>query len=121
DASLRDQPVLERRPSMGTVQLEQPHAPTPVPEGYELLAEDRRAQGHVAQIVGEADRLPEAPEVLAARCSRTDVSQLRVFGGYVAGVVGAEGRGQERRSGRHGGCPLPPGPLATPAPARNAS
>src|SRR5262249_23752301 len=121
DASLRDQPVLERRPSMGTVQLEQPHTPTPVPEGYELLGEDRHAQGHVAQIVGEADRLPEAPEVFAARCSRTDVRQLRVFGGYFAVIVGAEASGQERRSGRHGGSPYPRGPLGIQPRRRNVA
>ena len=52
---------------MGAVPLEQSHVPPQVPEGHQLLAQNRDAQRHIAEIVGEAHRLPEAPEVLAAR------------------------------------------------------
>src|SRR3989442_7741929 len=92
---------------MGAVYLEQSHVSPQVPEAPELFAEDRRAQRHIAEIVGETDRLPEAPEVFTTWCSRADVRERHVFRGHLAMVIGAKAGGQERRSGRHDGSPCP--------------
>src|SRR5262249_3730449 len=99
---LRNQPELERSPAMGTVALEQPHPSLPIAEDDQLLPEDRDVNRHVSQVIGEADRLPEAAEVLAARRSGTDVGEFCVLSGNLAMVVGAVARRQEGGS-RHGG------------------
>src|SRR5262249_36113436 len=45
---------------------------------------------HPSQVAREGHRLPEAPQVLAARGSRTDARQLVVGRRHVAREVGAE-------------------------------
>ena len=86
---------------MRAVQFEQTHGTAPVAEGDEILAQDPQALRQVAQLLGKNDRLPEAPQILTARCARSYPAQLLVLGRALAVVVGAEGGVQKRRSGCH--------------------
>src|SRR5262249_318778 len=106
DAALGDEPELERGAALWAVPLEQPHHAAEVAERPQRLAEERPRDRQVAQVVGEADRLPESPEVFTARRARTHARELCVLSGHVAVIVAAEAGRQEGRSRRHGGAPL---------------
>jgi len=82
-------------PRCGQVQLEEPHAPPPIPERHELFAQDLDAQGQIAQVVGEADGLPEAAEVFAAGGPGPHVGELGILSRDLAVIVGAKPMSQE--------------------------
>src|SRR5690242_20615218 len=55
----------------------------------------------VAQLVGEADRLPEAPEIFAARRAWANMGEFAILLGDFSVMVGAKSRLQKRSSGNH--------------------
>ena len=81
DAALLDAPVLQRRPPVGAVAVQQSDAATAVPEHHEVLAEDAHGDREVAELRGHGHRQPEPPHVLAAGGLRADVGQLVVLRG----------------------------------------
>ena len=86
--------------------LHQADSAAEVAESHQLFVHYLQGQWHVGQIFRGAHRLPEAPEVLAARRSRPNVSQLALFLGHLAVVVRPI-RGIEERSSRCHGDNLP--------------
>src|SRR5271170_1229064 len=80
DPCVADQPELQRRTAMRTMQFQQPRdAAAAVAKRHQILAEDPHPIWQVAQLVGEADRLPEAPQIFAAQRAGADMSEFRVF------------------------------------------
>jgi hypothetical protein len=61
-----DQPVLQRRAAMRTMQLQETDGAAPVAKHHQFLAEDLHPMGKVLQFVGQADRLPKAAQIFAA-------------------------------------------------------
>src|SRR5512143_130662 len=53
-------------------------ARTPVAEDHEILAEDAHATRRPVEIPRERDRLPESPEIFAARGAGTDRGELGI-------------------------------------------
>src|SRR6267378_43369 len=91
---------------MRTVQLQQTDVAALVAKGDQLLVQNLDPQRQILQLVREADRLPEATHVLAARRAGTDMGELGVLLGDVPMEVGAISRLQERGSGRHRSSPF---------------
>src|SRR6267143_5168287 len=91
---------------MRTVQLQQTDVAAPVAKGDQLLVQNLDPERQVLQLVGKADRLPEAAHVLAARRAGTDMGELGVLLGDVPMEIPAISRLQERGSGRHRGSPF---------------
>src|SRR5689334_1864923 len=85
-----DQPILQRRAAMRTMQLQQTDSAAPVAKRHQFLAEDRDAIGQVLQFVGEADRLPRAAQIFAAWCIGADMAEFCVFLGHLAMEVTAK-------------------------------
>jgi len=82
---------------MGTMQLHQAYRATQITENHQFFPEYLDPMGQILQFVGEADRLPEAPQIFAARRVRADVRKLCVFVGQLAMEVAAKSRPQENR------------------------
>jgi len=61
---------FERRAAMRAVQVEHADASAAIAEDHEVLAQDAHAARRTIQIARERHRLPEAPEVFAARSGR---------------------------------------------------
>jgi hypothetical protein len=74
---------------MWTMQLQQPYGAAAVAKPHQLLAEDLNPQRQIFQLVREANRLPKAPQILAAWCARADMGEFRVFVGHLAVEVSA--------------------------------
>src|SRR5260370_753562 len=55
----------------------------------------------VAQVVGEADRLPEAAEIFAAWRARADMGEFGILLGHLAAIIGAVSCLQKRSPGNH--------------------
>src|SRR5207302_9067007 len=87
-----DQPELQRRAPMRAVQFEQTHRTALIAEDYEILSQDLDPMRQVPQLVGEADRLPEAAEIFAARRARSDMGEFDILLGDFAVVIGAKSR-----------------------------
>ena len=89
----------------GTI-LETPGEPADstalVAECHKIFAQDAQPLWQVAQILGKNDRLPEAPQILAAGCAGSDTRELFILGGSLAVVIRAVGCVQKRRSRCHG-------------------
>ena len=86
---------------MWAVQFQQPDLATAVAKRDEIVAEDFEPLRHVAELVRDDYRLPEPPQVFAARRARPDPGQLFVLGRPLAMVIGAVGGAQKRRSLGH--------------------
>src|SRR6266478_3593571 len=91
---------------MRTMQLQQTDVAALVAKGDQLLVQNLDPQRQILQLVREADRLPEAAHVLAARRAGTDMGELGVLLGDVPVEVGAVSRLQERGSRDHGNPPV---------------
>jgi hypothetical protein len=76
---LDDQPVLQRGVAVWTIRLQQADSAALLPESNKVLAKDARPARQVAQFAGEDDRLPEAPQLFAARRVQTDAGQILVY------------------------------------------
>src|SRR5437763_5318055 len=72
---------------MRAMQLQQADGAAAVAKSDKILAEDPKFQRQVLQLVRVADRLPEAPHVLAAGRIRADMRQLGVFQRNMAVMV----------------------------------
>ena len=57
--------------------MQEAQAPAEVAEEDQLFAEDAQGERYVAQLAGEGDRLPEAPQELAGGRVAAHVRQLR--------------------------------------------
>jgi hypothetical protein len=77
-AALERDAELERRAAMRAVQVQDADAAAPVAEDHEIFAEDAHAARRTVEVAREGHRLPEAPQVLAARGAGTDLGQLRI-------------------------------------------
>jgi hypothetical protein len=97
-----DQPVLQRRAAMWTMQLQETHSAAPVAKHYQLLAEDLDPLGQVLQFLGETDRLPKAAQIFAAWCVGTDMGEFGIFLGYLPMQVSAVWRRKECGPSDHG-------------------
>src|SRR6516165_9878293 len=97
-----DQPVLQRRAAMRTMQLQQTDNAAPVAKHHQFLTEDLDPMRQVLQFVGEADRLPIAAEIFAAWCVGADMGEFCVLLGHLAMEVAAISHRQKRGSGDHG-------------------
>jgi hypothetical protein len=64
---------------MRAVQFEQSHSAALIAKYNEVLSQDLDPMRQVAQLVGEADRLPETAEIFAAGCARADMGELGVL------------------------------------------
>src|SRR6516164_8258326 len=101
-----DQPVLQRRAAMRTMQLQETDGAAPIAKHHQFLAEDFDPMGQVLQFVGEADRLPKAAQIFATRCVGADMGKFCVFLGHLAMEVTAISRRQEGGSSNHFGSPF---------------
>ena len=63
---------------MRAVQLDKPDLAAAVAKRDEVLAEDFKPLRHVAELARKDHRLPEPPQVFAARRTRPDPGQLLV-------------------------------------------
>jgi hypothetical protein len=100
-----DQAEFQRCAAMGTMQLQQADDAAAVAEHHQVLAQDLDPMGQVAQIVGEADRLPEAAHVFAARRIGPDMREFCILAGCIAMKVGTISRLQKSGSRGHGSPP----------------
>ena len=101
-----DQPKLQRCAAMGTMQLQQTHGAAQVAEHHQFFAENFHSLRQITQFVGEADRLPKAAQVFAARRAGSNMGELAVLAGDVTMEVAAKSRLQEGGSGGHCGPPF---------------
>ncbi len=69
---------LERGPAVRAVQMQDAGARAPVAEDHQVLAEDAHAARWPVEIARERDRLPESPEIFAARGAGTDRRELGI-------------------------------------------
>src|SRR4051794_26710614 len=90
---------------MGTVQLQHADGAGPVAKRDKVLAQYPDPQRQVAQIVGEAHRLPEPAQVFAARRVGADMGEFDVLARVLTMVVTGETRPQERLSSDSHGKP----------------
>ena len=86
---------------MRAVQLDQSDLAAAVAKRDEVLAEDFKPLRHVAELVRDDYRLPEPPQVFAARRARPDAGQLIIRRRQAAVVISAVGLVQKRRSFGH--------------------
>ena len=68
----------------------EPDFADPGSEQHQVFAQHPNALGDIAEFFRQADRLPHAPEILAARCSRRTGGELAVLGYCERPIVGAE-------------------------------
>jgi len=61
DPLLTDEAKFERGPAVRAVQFEEPNSAALGAERDEILAHDAQSPRQIAQILGQDDRLPEAP------------------------------------------------------------
>ena len=87
DAALGDDAVLERRPAVTAVLVQEADPSGEVPEQDQLLAEDLDEDRPLPDLLRHRHRQPESPEVLAARGAGPGVGQLRVLAGLGDAVV----------------------------------
>ena len=78
---LLNAPVLERRPPVHAVPVQQTEVPLPGAEEHQVLPEQRDGNGQVRDLGGKRHRVPEAPQVLPAGRARTDPGELDIFRG----------------------------------------
>ena len=78
DAALGDDPVLQRRPAVAAMLVQQAEPPGEIPEQHQLLAQHPDEDGTLPDLLAHRHRHPEAPEVFAARGMRAGMGQLRV-------------------------------------------
>src|ERR1700690_3533760 len=86
---------------MRTIRLHQTEGPALVTEGDQILTKDAHATGQIVQFAGKDDRLPEAPQVFAARRVRPDASQFLVVRRQPGMVIGTIKGIQKRCSFDH--------------------
>ena len=82
---------LQGRAAVRAVELQQAHSAAPIAKYHEILSHYPDVLGHVVQLGGDGNRLPETAEVLTARCPRADVGQLLIFLWQVAVEVSSVG------------------------------
>ena len=87
DAALGDDSVLERRPAVAAMLVQEANPSREVPEQHQFLAEHLDKDGPLRELPGHRQRHPETTEVLAARGARPRVGQLRVLAGVGDAVV----------------------------------
>ena len=87
DAALRHDPVLQRRPAVAAVLVQQAEPSREVPEQNQLLVEHPDEHGPLPDLLGHRHRQPEPPEVLPARGTGPGVGQFRVLPGVGDAVV----------------------------------
>ncbi len=87
-----DQPELQGRAAMRTMQLQQTDGAAQVAKHHQFLTEDLDPMGQVLQFVGKADRLPKAAQIFAAWCVGADMGEFCVFVGHLAMEIGAKSR-----------------------------
>ena len=75
---------------MAAVLLDQPQGAGAGAEQDEVLAEHAHAQGHLAELLGKAHRLPHAPQILAAGRARAHMGELGILRRDRRPVIGAE-------------------------------
>src|SRR5262245_27112374 len=85
---------------MAAVQLEEPDLALGVAEEDQVLAHDANGLRQILQLRGEANRLPEAAQILAAGCPRPDPGQLGIVLRDVPMMIGAVGSYRGPRLGR---------------------
>ena len=90
-----DDAVFERGPAMAAMQVEQPPFAAARPEQHQILAEHAHPERQLADLGGDRDGLPEAPQVLAAGRAALDMGELRVLLRHRRVVIRAVGRAQE--------------------------
>src|SRR5712671_2655423 len=95
------QAKLQRRTAMGTMELQEAHRAALVTEHHEILAQDAQTPRQVVQFLGKDDRLPKAPQVLAAWCARSNPGELFILRRPLAMVIRTVGRVQKRQSCSH--------------------
>ena len=69
-----------------------------VAKHHEFLTEDLDSMGQVLQFVREANRLPIAVQIFAARCAGTDMGEFYVFLGRLAMEVSTVSCGQNKKA-----------------------
>jgi hypothetical protein len=89
DPLVADEPEFQGCAAVRAVQLEQSGGSTAVAEGDQFLAEDFQPHRQVLQIVGVADRLPEAAHIFAARRVGADMGEFAVLSRHVAMMIAA--------------------------------
>ena len=85
-------PVLQGGLTVGTAAVHEPDPAAPVPEQHQVLAEDAQREGQITDLGAHGNRMPEAPQVLAAGRARTDPGQLVVGLRRESHLVAAEAR-----------------------------
>src|SRR5439155_21260479 len=103
---LADEPKLERGAAVRTMQLQETDGTAQVAERHQLLSQDLDPMREVAQINGEADRLPKAAHVFAAWRAGADMGEFSILVGDIAMEISAQSRLQEPGFGGHGSPPF---------------
>ncbi len=91
DALVADQPEFERGPAMRAMQFEEADRAALVAKRDQVLAEDAQPPRHRAQFARQDHRLPEAPQIFAARRPRPNPGQFLVHRRPLAMMIGAIG------------------------------
>src|SRR5205823_9901008 len=91
--------------AMRTMQLKEAHCTAAVAKGDEILTHDAKAARQISQFIGQYDRLPVPPQVLAAGRAWPDSRKLLVIRRALAMMVRAIDCAQKRCSLWHG---IPP-------------
>ena len=101
DALVADQAKFERGAAVRAMQFKEADGAALVAKRNQVFAENPQPPRQLAEFAGEDDRLPEAPQIFAARGTRPDAGQLLVLRRSLAMVIGAVGLIQKRRSLGH--------------------
>ena len=94
DAALGDDSVLQRRPAVAAVLVQEAEPSREIAEQHQLLAQDLDQHRAFPDLLAHRHRHPEAPEVLAARGARAGVGELRILAGVGDAVVSVVARGK---------------------------
>src|SRR5258708_2220579 len=74
-----DQPELQGRATMRTMQFHQTNGAAQVAKHHQFLAEDLDPMSQVLQFVGKADRLPKTAQIFPPCCVPRPITQISPF------------------------------------------
>ncbi|MCZ7601174.1 MAG: hypothetical protein M5U09_30305 [Gammaproteobacteria bacterium] len=91
NAVLFDSPVLERRPAVRAVPMQQADSTGEVAKDHEIFAENPDGNRSRAELLGHGHGVPETPHVFSARCAGTYAGKLGVLLQLAVDVIAAVG------------------------------
>jgi len=101
DPLIGNQTEFERGAGMGTVKLQEARRAAAVAECHEILTHNPQPPRQILQFLRPDDRLPEAAQILAAGCPRSDPGELLIGRGSRAMVISCVSGVQKRNALGH--------------------